>query len=137
MLGGGRWWEGGEVGGGVGAKGEVVGAARVDEVRCAFGVLGGGLRAGQEDVETGCCAVYALFDNEEIGSGTKQGADSTFLEDVLWRINEAAGGGREDYLRRLAASFMVSADKAHGVHPNYGEKADPTHRPWINGGMVS
>ena len=80
--------------------------------------------------------VHAVLDNEEVGSSTKQGADSTFLEDTLWRINEAMGGGREDYLRRLAGSFLVSADNAHGVHPNYGDKADPTNRPWVNGGIV-
>src|SRR5699024_4292828 len=83
-----------------------------------------------------CVSVHAVLDNEEVGSSTKQGADSTFLEDVLWRINEAAGGGREDYLRRLAASFMVSADNAQGVHPNYGGKAAPSSLPWVSGGIV-
>lgn len=115
-----------------GAGEEFFSCGRIDDLQCAFASLEGFLTGGHPD----CVSVHAVLDNEEVGSSTKQGADSTFLEDVLWRINEAAGGGREDYLRRLAASFMVSADNAHGVHPNYGEKADPTNRPWVNGGIV-
>ena len=65
------------------------------------------------------------MDNEEVGSGTKQGAASTFLYDVLLRIQKGLGGDYEDYLRCVADSFMISADNAHGVHPNYTEKADP------------
>ena len=77
-----------------------------------------------------------MLDNEEVGSGTRQGAASTFLKDVLMRISFSQGGGMEDYLRRIAASFLVSADNAHAVHPNYGEKADPVNRPYLNGGIV-
>ena len=77
-----------------------------------------------------------MLDNEEVGSGTKQGAASTFLRDVLVRINSGLGQDQEDYLRRLAGSFMVSADNAHAVHPNYGEKADPVNRPCMNEGIV-
>ena len=71
-----------------------------------------------------------------MGSGTKQGADSTFLEDTLRRVNRSLGRTEEEYLMALASSFMVSADNAHAVHPNYGEIADPTNRPAINEGIV-
>ena len=66
--------------------------------------------------------VFACFDNEEVGSGTKQGAESTFLADVLQRINTGLGKEQEDYYRALASSFMLSADNAHAVHPNHPEK---------------
>ena len=125
----------------MGAKGEFVGSPRLDDLQCAFGVLEGFLqadRAGEEagQEETGSCAVYALFDNEEIGSGTKQGADSTFLSDVLEGVCDAlniSGAKRRDL---LSESFLLSADNAHGVHPNHPEKSDPTNRPYLNGGIV-
>ena len=115
-----------------GAEEEFFSCGRIDDLQCAFASMEGFLAADQP----AGVAVHAVLDNEEVGSSTKQGADSTFLEDTLWRINEAMGGSREDYLRRLAGSFMISADNAHGVHPNYGDKADPTNRPWVNGGIV-
>lgn len=71
-----------------------------------------------------------------MGSETRQGAASTFLKDVLLRIHKGLGQGYEEYVRCVADSFMVSADNAHGVHPNYGEKADPVNRPYLNGGIV-
>lgn len=80
--------------------------------------------------------VAAVFDNEEIGSGTMQGADSTFLADVLERIGESLGLGKNRYLSMLADSFLISADNAHAVHPNHPENSDPTNRPYLNGGPV-
>ena len=74
-------------------------------------------------------SVAAIFDNEEVGSGTKQGADSTFLKDVLERINDSLGRTREQYLMAVPSSFMISADNAHAVHPNHADVADPTNRP--------
>ena len=76
------------------------------------------------------------FDNEEVGSTTKQGADSSFLYDVLSRISMCMGKDSEDFIRACASSFMLSADNAHAVHPNYKEKADPTNRPYMNKGIV-
>ena len=76
-----------------------------------------------------CC----IFDNEEVGSNTQQGADSTLLLDTLSRI--CAGLGM-DYREALAHSFMVSADNAHALHPNHPEYADQNHRPVMNGGIV-
>ena len=78
----------------------------------------------------------AVFDNEETGSGTKQGAASPVLAQILRRICSALGGGEEDFYRSVADSFMVSADNAHGVHPNYTEKYDPTNHPVLGGGPV-
>jgi aspartyl aminopeptidase len=76
------------------------------------------------------------FDNEEVGSSTKQGADSELLSNILERIVLSLDGDREDFFRAIAKSFMISADLAHAVHPNSGEKADPINRPVINKGPV-
>lgn len=80
--------------------------------------------------------VLAVFDNEEVGSGTRQGADSTFLEDVLLRIQSSLGYGPSMYRQLVADSFLISADNAHAVHPAHPEKADPTNRPVLGGGIV-
>lgn len=80
--------------------------------------------------------IMAIFDNEETGSGTKQGAASPVLAHICRRITAALGGSEEDYLRSVASSFMVSADNAHGIHPNYPEKHDPTNHPVLGGGPV-
>jgi aspartyl aminopeptidase len=77
-----------------------------------------------------------VFDNEEVGSTTKQGADSTFLSDVLRRITLALCRPEEDYYTLLANSFMLSADNAHAVHPNHPEKYDMGNRTFMNGGVV-
>lgn len=116
----------------LGESGEFVLAPRLDDLQCAFSVA----KAFAESVPQQYVSVCAVFDNEEVGSGTKQGADSTFLEDVLWRICEALGMSTSEYLRMLAGSFLISADNAHAVHPNHPEKADPTNRPYLNGGIV-
>ena len=79
---------------------------------------------------------YCVFDNEEVGSGTKQGAASTFLKDTLTRIHRNLGYNEEDFLVHLANSLMVSADNAHAVHPNHTDMADPTNRPYLNNGIV-
>src|SRR5699024_9033976 len=81
-------------------------------------------------------AVHCVLDNEEVGSGTKQGAASTFLYDTLTRIHTSLGLSQEDYLIHLADSFMISADNAHAVHPAHTDKADPANRSYINGGIV-
>ena len=77
--------------------------------------------------------MFALLDNEEVGSLTKQGADGTFLSDLIDRLCAALG---RDRATTVANSFMVSADNAHAVHPNHPEYADATHRPVMNGGVV-
>lgn len=80
--------------------------------------------------------VMVCFDNEEVGSATKQGADSQLLSNILERIVLSLGKDREAFFRALAKSFMISADLAHAVHPNVGEKHDPVNRPLINKGPV-
>lgn len=115
-----------------GAENEFVSSARLDDLQCAFSSMKGFLAGKKEKY----IAVHCVLDNEEVGSGTKQGAASTFLHDVLVRINSGLGHDYEDYLRKLAGSFMVSADNAHAVHPNYAEKADPVNRPCMNEGIV-
>lgn len=142
----------------IGAKEEYICGPRLDDLECAFGTLQGFLQAArgaQERAETpesaGVKAVsgkereaaaeswipmYCVFDNEEVGSATRQGAASTFLSDVLERVCLCLGYDREKYHRMIAQSFLVSADNAHAVHPNAADKADPVNRPVMNGGIV-
>ena len=115
-----------------GAEGEFISSSRLDDLQCAFASLKG-LLAGEKKEYM---AVHCVFDNEETGSETKQGAASTFLYDSLVRVHDCLGYSREDYLIHLADSFMVSADNGHAVHPNYTDKADPVNRPYMNGGIV-
>lgn len=125
----------------LGAKEEFIGAPRLDDLQCVYASLQGFLQAqetygGSRAAERGSMPVYAVFDNEEVGSSTKQGADSTLLSDVLERVREALQMGAQQYRQALAGSFLISADNAHALHPNHPEKADPTNRPIINGGIV-
>jgi aspartyl aminopeptidase len=112
-----------------GAKGEYLSSPRLDDLQCVFACAEGFLRA-REGAGT---PVLCVFDNEEVGSGTKQGADSSFLEDVLGRICEGMGA---DLRRCVAGSFLVSADNAHALHPNHPEYADRNDRPEMNKGIV-
>ena len=116
----------------VGAHEEFVASARLDDLQCVFGCLRGFLAA--ED--SGSVPVLAVFNNEEVGSGTRQGADSTFLTDVLRRVNGAMERGEEGWMTAAANSFLVSADNAHAVHPAHPEYADPSEAPELNGGIV-
>lgn len=115
-----------------GADKEFVSSARLDDLQCAFASMEGLLRAQNHE----SIAVHCVMDNEEVGSGTKQGAASTFLKDTLLRINMGLGRTYEEYLMTLAGSFMVSADNAHALHPNYTDKTDPTNHPVLNKGIV-
>lgn len=115
-----------------GAHGEYVSSPKLDDLQCTFANLQGFLRGGHPNT----ISVYAVFDNEEVGSGTKQGAASTALLDTLLRINESLGRSKEQYLMALASGFMVSADNAHAVHPNHVGAADPTNHPHMNQGIV-
>ena len=115
-----------------GCNGEFMSSGRLDDQECAFASLQGFLGA----VNPKSVNVLACFDNEEVGSGTKQGAASTFLQDVLRRINLSLGKGEEDYLRAVASSFMLSADNAHAVHPNHPEYTDANNCTYMNEGVV-
>lgn len=115
-----------------GASGEFLSCSRLDDLQCAFASLKGFLAGKRQEY----LDVHCVLDNEEVGSGTKQGAASTFLYDTLTRIHTSLGLSQEDYLIHLADSFMISADNAHAVHPAHTDKADPANRPYINGGIV-
>ena len=116
----------------LGANNEFVCSAKLDDLQCAFASMKGFI--AQENVKA--MPVLAVFDNEEVGSSTKQGAASTFLYDTLNRVVEALGGDEGTYRKALAHSFMISADNAHAVHPNQPGISDPTNRPAINKGVV-
>lgn len=115
-----------------GCENEFFSCPQLDDLQCAYASLMGFL--------SGChkknVNVYACFDNEEVGSGTKQGAGSTFLFDTLWRINKALGKDEEDFYRAAAGSFLLSCDNAHAVHPNYKEKTDAANCVYMNEGIV-
>lgn len=115
-----------------GAKEEFISSAKLDDLQCAFTSL----KAMMQSENPHAINVYACFDNEEVGSGTKQGALSTFLADVLNRINENLGFAQEELRRAIAKSFMVSCDNAHAVHPNHPEKTDATNCTYMNQGIV-
>lgn len=115
-----------------GASGEFLGSPRLDDLECAWTTLAGFLESSKMS-EAG---VFCVFDNEEVGSSSMQGAAGTFLRDTLRRISDALGKTCEEHRILLAKSFMLSADNAHALHPNYAEKADPVNRPKINGGVV-
>ena len=117
-----------------GADNEFISVPRLDDVMCAYSCINALIKSKETNKES--VNVCAVFDNEEVGSTTKQGADSSFLTDVLSRISMCKGKDNEDFIRACASSFMLSADNAHAVHPNYKEKADPTNRPYMNKGIV-
>jgi aspartyl aminopeptidase len=115
-----------------GADSEYIGSARLDDQECVFTSLHGFMEAKPSDY----VAMHCVFDNEEVGSGTRQGAASTFLKDTLERICEGLGRTRQQYHTAIADSFMISADNAHAFHPNNVDKADPVNQPVMNGGIV-
>ncbi len=116
-----------------GMNGEYVMSPRLDDLECAYCGLAAFEQGGRP--EDGI-DVLCVFDNEEVGSGTKQGADSTFLYDVLNRIFIALGKKSEELYRAMANSFMLSADNAHAVHPNHPEKTDAENCVFMNEGIV-
>lgn len=113
---------------------EYIESPRIDDLSMAF--------AGLEALLSTCYSendhvrILAVFDNEETGSGTRQGAASPVLRDMMERICASLGGTKEDFMIGVANSFMISADDAHAWHPNYSEKYDPTNHPVIGGGPV-
>lgn len=116
----------------IGVNNEFISSARIDDLEAVHAGISALIKTARPEAT----CVMACFDNEEVGSSTMMGADSQLLPQTLERICLAAGAGREEFFRALAASYMVSADGAHAVHPNMGQKADPTSRPLINEGVV-
>ena len=115
-----------------GAEKEFIAAPRLDDLECVFAAAKAFLAGENRENVT----VLSLFDNEETGSLTRQGADSPFLSEVLERISLSCGKSREEHMRAIASGFMLSADNAHAVHPDSPEKSDPTNRCYLNGGVV-
>ena len=116
----------------LGLNNEFLTSGRIDDLSMCHAAL----TALLDSSDTRMTRVMAIFDNEETGSGTKQGAASPLLADLISRITLCLGGNEEDRQRAIARSFMVSADNAHGLHPNYVEKQDPTNHPLLGGGPV-
>lgn len=116
----------------LGVEEELILCPRLDDLQCVYGLLQGFLHMNDPKATPVLC----LFDNEEVGSYSRQGAMATFHLDVLRRICEAAGLSEGEYQRVIANSMMVSADNAHGVHPNHPEKAALSSRPRLGEGVV-
>ena len=115
-----------------GAQHEFLSAGHLDDLQCGFSDLKGFISSE----ESGSVPILAVFDNEEVGSRSRQGADSGYLSDILHRISDAISLTDEQFRIMTAGSFMISADNAHAVHPNYADKADPVNRPALNKGPV-
>ena len=116
----------------LGENEEFIAAPKLDDLECAYASMQALIAADSKNHISMCC----IFDNEEVGSATKQGAGSTFLPEVMERIYNALGKTREEFFMGIADSFMISADNAHAVHPNYAEKTDPSNRTYLNEGIV-
>ncbi len=116
-----------------GAKQEFISAPQLDDLECAFAGLQG-LLAGKDTPDF--VPMWVCFDNEETGSATRQGAAGTFLADILHRIAAALGWSADTLAAAEAASYLISADNAHAVHPAHGEKYDAHNRAAMNGGVV-
>ena len=115
-----------------GVHDEFLSSGRLDDLSMCFA----GLEAMIATETTDMTKVLAIFDNEETGSQTKQGAGSPFLSMMLKRIALAQSGTEEAFYQAVERAFMISADNAHAWHPNYSEKYDPTNHPVLGGGPV-
>ena len=115
-----------------GLKEEFISSPRLDDLQGAWACVQGFIQAEHP----ACIPLCVVFDNEEVGSGTKQGADSDFLRNVLERISACLGEDLQEYQTALASSLMLSVDNGHAIHPNHPEKADVTNHPHMNGGIV-
>ncbi|MDE5800960.1 MAG: M18 family aminopeptidase, partial [Paramuribaculum sp.] len=118
----------------LGLNNEFITSGRIDDLSMAHAAVTSLI--AEADSASESVRVAAIFDNEETGSGTKQGAASPWLMNLLRRINYCLGGDEQTYQRSIARSFMISADNAHGLHPNYPEKQDPTNHPLLGHGPV-
>ena len=116
----------------IGYDNELISSGRLDDLECVYTSLLGFIEAMNNDHIN----VFAVFDNEEVGSVTKQGAMSTFLVSTLNRINKELGKSDEDYYRAIAKSMLISCDNAHAIHPNHPELFDVKNRPVLNKGIA-
>ena len=111
---------------------EYISSPKLDDLQCAYTTLLGFIKSNNKHN----ISVYCCFDNEEVGSTTRQGANSNFLDTILNRINTALNKNSDDFYRALANSFMISADNAHAVHPNRQEFTDSENKVYMNKGIV-
>ncbi len=115
----------------LGVKSDILCSPRIDNLTSAYSSVKAII-----DCEPKGVAIACLFDNEEIGSGTKQGADSAFLPELLKKINSDLGYGENEYLQAKANGFVLSIDNGHAVHPAHPEKSDVNEKVYLNGGIV-
>ncbi len=118
----------------VGVGDEYFMSGRIDDLECAYTTLCGFL-AGEGE-EEGRADVWCMFDNEEVGSSSRQGAQGTLMADVFARIEQALGTSAEDSVRARANSLLLSADNGHAAHPNHPEKSDPKNPVRLGGGIL-
>ena len=116
----------------IGFDNELISSGRLDDLECVYTSLRGFVEAENKNHIN----VFAVFDNEEVGSVTKQGAMSTFLASTLDRVNTALGKSKEEYYRAIAKSILISCDNAHALHPNHPELFDVKNRPVLNQGIA-
>ncbi len=120
----------------LGANGADFMSPRIDDLECAYTTLAAFLNAASAPALDDVCQVWVMFDNEEVGSSSRQGASGSLLPDVLARIEEACGMGANASGMARADSLLLSADNGHAVHPNHPEKSDPEHPVTLGGGVV-
>lgn len=115
----------------LGINNDLISVGRLDNLAMAYTSI-----KALIDTEASGVNIMVCTDNEEVGSRSIQGADSPMIDNTLERISLALGKSREDYLRAIESSYMVSSDMAHAIHPNFEDKADPTNKPVLGGGPV-
>ncbi len=118
----------------VGVNDELFMSGRIDDLECAYTTLCGFLAGKGEEV--GRADIWCMFDNEEVGSSSRQGAQGTLMADVMDRIEEALAVTREESVRARANSLLLSADNGHATHPNHPEKSDPRIPVRMGGGVI-
>jgi len=118
----------------VGLKGEYFMSGRIDDLECAYATLYGFLQGRSE--EEGRGDIWVMFDNEEVGSSSRQGAQGSLMSDVLSRIEESLGVTKEQSIRARTNCLLLSADNGHAIHPNYPEKSDPKNPVNMGGGII-
>ena len=116
----------------IGFDNELISSGRLDDLECVYTSLRGFVEAENKNHIN----VFAVFDNEEVGSITKQGAMSTFLASTLDRVNTALRKSKEEYYTAIAKSMLISCDNAHAIHPNHPELFDVKNRPVLNQGIA-
>lgn len=115
-----------------GANEEFISSPKLDDLECAYASIRAIAENAHPEVITGA----VIFDSEEVGSHSQQGACSTFMKDCLKRISHALGYTHEEYIQSIAKGFLLSADNGHALHPNHTGKSDPTNHPYLNGGVL-